>query len=116
MQYWTSLTPHSLCVLISTVILLERLRSLHPGLSATGQVKDTLLRVVFSAYLAAMKLCTEVSYLNSAFVGRTPWSTREINSMEREILLHLDYDCFIPAEQYVPLPPSPFPPIDREKR
>lgn len=26
--------------------------------------------------------------------------------MEREILLHLDYDCFIPAEQYVPLPSS----------
>lgn len=40
--------------------------------------------------------------------------------MEREILLHLDYDCFIPAEQYVPFPPPPFPPIappfDRKKR
>lgn len=48
--------------------------------------------------MAAMKACTEVSYLNSAFVGRTPWSTREINSMEREILLHLDYDCYLPAE------------------
>lgn len=61
--------------------------------------------------MAAMKLCTEVSYLNSAFVGRTPWSVREINSMERELLLHLDYDCFVPAEQYVPLlvPFSPSP-------
>jgi hypothetical protein len=42
-QYWTSLTPHSLCVLISTVILLERLRHLHPGLSSTG-------RASFSSY------------------------------------------------------------------
>lgn len=36
--------------------------------------------------------------------------------MEREILLHLDYDCFIPAEQYVPLPTLLFPPVNRDKR
>jgi hypothetical protein len=42
-QYWTSLTPHSLCVLISTVILLERLRHLHPGLSSTGRASFSFL-------------------------------------------------------------------------
>jgi uncharacterized membrane protein len=37
-------------------------------------LKDTTLRVVFSAYLVAMKFCTEASYLNRAFENRTPWS------------------------------------------
>lgn len=66
-----------------------------------SEIKDTTLRVVFSAYLLAMKLISDVSYTNSAFLRRCPWTQSEINSMEREMLHHLDYDAFIASGEYV---------------
>lgn len=59
-------------------------------------IKDTILRVIFSAYLVATKMASDVYFANAAFVRRTPWSLEEINSMEVEILVHIEYKSYIP--------------------
>jgi hypothetical protein len=67
-------------------------------------VQDTKLRVVFSTYLLAVKIISDVSYANAAFLRRCPWSQVEINSMEREMLKHLDFNVFIASGVCVATP------------
>lgn len=119
-------------MLIGSIILLERLKALHPSLAATGrafihprmlslsqsiklglititsfpfypfsssETDDTPLRVIFAIVLLAVKFMSDVSHTNKSFASRTPWSLKEVNAIEKEMLRHLQYDVYIAADQ-----------------
>ncbi|CDZ98421.1 Cyclin PHO80-like [Phaffia rhodozyma] len=93
--YWTSMTLHPFIILICTVQYVELLKYMHPSISFTGKVQDAILRVMFSAFLIATKMVSDVCYANAAFIRHTPWTLEEINSMEAELLVHIQYRSFI---------------------
>ncbi|CDZ98407.1 Cyclin PHO80-like [Phaffia rhodozyma] len=94
--HWTSMTLHPLVVLICTIWYIELLKAIHPLITTTGRIQDTALRVIFSSFLLATKMISDACYANIAFVRRTPWSLEEINSMEAEMLGHIQYKSYIP--------------------
>ncbi|KAL7416320.1 hypothetical protein BDY24DRAFT_230247 [Mrakia frigida] len=95
------LSPHPLCSLISTVILLERLFSLYPKIADAVVSSDTFLRLTFASFLISIKQISESSYMNSSLVPYTPWTLPNINVMEKEMLGCLRFDVFISTTQFL---------------
>ncbi|CED85056.1 Cyclin PHO80-like [Phaffia rhodozyma] len=102
LHYWTSLTPHPFCVLVYTMHLIEKLQLKYPTLVADSKtIKDTSLRLIFSAFLLATKMSTDNSYHNSSFVDRTSWTLNQINRMETELLGWLSFELYLEPWEFL---------------
>ncbi|KAL7409080.1 hypothetical protein BDY24DRAFT_242676 [Mrakia frigida] len=61
--------------------------------------EDAPLRIAFASFLLASKYLSEYSDINSSFVKYTPWSLKDINTMEKQLLKCLRWDLWISGDQ-----------------
>ena len=92
-------TKISIMTIVVALLLLKRLKNLHPSSRGT---RTSVYRLVFSSVLVASKIMYDDTYDNRAWstVSLGLFTLSDVNLMERDILYFLDYRMFVSREEW----------------